>query len=314
MVLPPCLLQSSARYPRGEPMRRILAVIGAIAATIWGPGSIGAQPRMPSDQLGAIVIPVEVYDGFLIVAKGHIDSLSGLNFLIDTGQTYTSVDRAIADKLGLDVSSSRKASILNLDKKEPARFCRLAEIGMGRFEEEAVPVIVDDLRWLRSDGLHIDAVIGLDLLRKRDSLRVDFREKQIVFDATSPISGRAVPLRQNPWSVTVTIDLEGHHAEMILDTGMRGTVFYRQALENHSVRYIPQERTIGASSGGMVDFTLALMPPTHLGGQNLNREAYLLTKPGASGPSGIAGFLGIAGLRAKIVEFDFTHQELRWSN
>ena len=117
-------------------------------------------------------IPVEVYDGFGIVAKGHIDSLSGLNFLIDTGQTYTSVDRAIADKLGLDVSSSRNASILNLDKKEPARFCRLAEIGMGRFEEEAVPVIVDDLRWLRSDGLHIDAVIGLDLLRKRETLCV----------------------------------------------------------------------------------------------------------------------------------------------
>ena len=107
---------------------------------------------------------------------------------------------------------------------------------MGRFEEEAVPVIVYDLHWLRSNSLHIDAVIGLDLLRKRDSLRVDFREKQIVFDATSPISGRAVPLRQNPWSVTVIIHMEGHRAEMIFDTGMRGTVFYRQALENHCVR------------------------------------------------------------------------------
>jgi len=56
---------------------------------------------------------------------------------------------------------------------------------------------------------------------------------------------------------------------------------YREALENHSVRYIPQQHTIGASSSGMVDFTLALMPPSRLGGQNLNREAYLLTKPGA---------------------------------
>jgi predicted aspartyl protease len=295
-------------------MRRILAVIGAIAATIWGAGSIGAEPRKPSDQSGGIVIPVEVHDGFLIVAKGHIDSMSGLNFLIDTGQTYTSVDRSIADKLGLDVSSSGGASILNLDKKEPARFSSLGKIGMGGFEEESVPVIVDDLRWLRSDGLHIDAVVGLDLLRKRDSLRVDFRRKQIVFDATSPITGRAVPLHQNPWSVTVKIDLEEHHAEMILDTGMRGTVFYREVLENHSVRYIPQRHTIGASSGGMVDFTLALMPPTRLGGQDLNREAYLLTKPGASGPSGISGFLGIAALHAKIVEFDFARQELRWSN
>jgi len=264
------------------------------------------------------VIPVEVYDGFLIVAKGHIDSssgsLSGLNFLIDTGQTYTSVDRSIADKLGLAVSSSESASILNLDKKGPARFCNLARIGMGGFEEVSVPVIVDDLRWLRSDGLHVDAVIGLDLLRKRDSLRIDFRGKQIVFDGTSAIPGRAVPLHQNPWSVTVNIDLEDQHAEMILDTGMRGTVFYREALENHSVRYISQQHTIGESSGGMVDFTLALMPPTRLGGQNLNREAYLLTKPGTFGPSGIAGFLGIAGLHARIVEFDFAGQELRWSN
>jgi predicted aspartyl protease len=314
MVLAPRLSQSSARDPGGEPMRRILAVIGAIAATIWGAGPTGADARNPGDAPGGTVIPVEVHDGFLIVARGHIDSLSGLHFLIDTGQTYTSIDRSIADKLGLDVSSAGSASILDLDKNEPARFCKLGKIGMGGFEERSVPVIVDDLRWLGSDGLHIDAVVGLDLLRKRDSLRVDFRRKQIVFDATTPIPGRAVPLQQNPWSVTVNIDLEEHHAVMILDTGMRGTVFYREALENHSVRYIPQQHTIGASSGGMVDFTRAWMPPVRLGGQNLNREAYLLTKPGARGPSGIAGFLGIAELHAKIVEFDFAHQELRWSN
>jgi predicted aspartyl protease len=295
-------------------MRRILAVTGAIAATIWGAGSVSAEPQKPSEQSGAIVIPVEVHEGYLIVAKGRIDSLSGLNFLIDTGQTYTSVDRSIAEKLGLDASSSGSVSILNFDKKEPARSCSLGKIGMGGFEEESVPVIVDDLRWFVSEGLHIDAVIGLDLLRKRGSLRVDFREKQIVFDPTSPIPGRAVPLRQNPWSVTVNIDLPQHRAEMILDTGMRGTVFYREALENHSVPYILEQHSVGASSGGMVEFTLALMPPTRLGGQNLNREAYLLTKPGARGPSGIAGFLGIATLHAKIVEFDFTHQELRWSN
>ena len=295
-------------------MRRSLAVIGAIAATIWGAASIGAEPRKSSDQPGGIVIPVEVYDGFLIVAKGHIESLSGLNFLIDTGQTYSAVDRSIVDKLGLDISSSGSASILNLDKKEPVRFCTLGKIGMGAFEAESVPVIVEDLRWFRGDGLHIDAVIGLDLLRKRDRLRVDFRGKQIVFDATSSIPGRAVPLHQHPWSVTVSIDLEDHHAEMILDTGMSGTVFYREALENHSVRYVPQQHTIGASSAGMVDYTLALMPPARLGGQNLNREAHLLTRPGARGPSGIAGFLGIATLHAKIVEFDFARQELRWSN
>jgi hypothetical protein len=294
-------------------MRRSLAVIGAIAATIWGT-SIGAEPGKPGDQPGGIVIPVEVYDGFLIVAKGHIESLSGLNFLIDTGQTYSSVDRSIVDKLGLGISSSGSASILNLDKKEPARFCIFGKIGMGAFEEESVPVIVDDLRWFRGHGLHIDAVIGLDLLRKRDSLRVDFRGKQIVFDATSSIPGRAVPLHQHPWIVTVSIDLEGHRAEMILDTGMSGTVFYREALENYSVRYVPQKHTIGESSAGTVDFTLVLMPPTRLAGQNLNREAYLLARPEVRGPSGIAGFLGIATLHAKIVEFDFARQELRWSN
>jgi predicted aspartyl protease len=295
-------------------MRRILAVMGAIAATIWGAGSISAEPRKPSDPSSEIVIPVQVHAGFLIVAKGQIDSLSGLNFLIDTGQTYTSVDRSIIDKLGLDVASSGGASILNLDKKVPARFCSLGKIGMGGFAEESVPVIVDDLRWFGGDGLHIDAVIGLDLLRKRGSLRVDFRRKQIVFDATSPIPGRAVPLHQNRWSVTVNIDLAEQHAEMILDTGMRETVFYREELENHAVRFTRQQDTLGASSGGMIDFTRAWMPPARLGGQNLNREAYLLTRPGASAPSGIAGFLGIAELHAKIVEFDFARQELRWSN
>lgn len=293
-------------------MRRSLAAIGAIAASIWAATSVG-EPRKPGDQPIGIVVPVEVYDGFLIVAKGHVESLSGLNFLIDTGQTYSSVDRSIVEKLGLDISSAGSASILHLDKNEPARFCTLGKIGMGAFEEESVQVIVDDLRWFRNHGLHIDAVIGLDLLRKKDSLRVDFRAKQIVFDATPSIPGRAVPLHQHPWCVTVNIDLEDHHAEMILDTGMSGTVFYREALENHSVPYIPQQHTIGESSAGMVDYTLALMPPTRLGGQNLDREAYLLTRPEARGLSGISGFLGIATLHAKIVEFDFARQELRWS-
>jgi hypothetical protein len=295
-------------------MRRSLAAIGALAAAIWGAASTGAEPRKSSDQTGGIVIPVEVYDGFLIVAKGHIEALGNLNFLIDTGQTYSSVDRSLVDKLGLAVSSSESARILHFDKKESSRFCTLGKIGMGTFEEESVPVIVDDLRWFRVDGLHIDAVIGLDLLRTRGSLRVDFRGKQIVFDAAASIPGRAVPLHQNPWSVTVSIDLQDHPAEMILDTGMSGTVFYREALENQSVQYVPRQHTIGASSAGMIDYTLALMPPTRLGGQSLNREAHLLTRPGARGPSGIAGFLGIATLHAKIVEFDFAHQQLRWSN
>jgi hypothetical protein len=98
---------------------------------------------------------------------------------------------------------------------------------------------------------------------------------------------------------------------------MRGTVFYREALEEHAVRYLPQSQLSnlqGSSAGGFVDFAPALVPPMRLGGQNLNREAYLLTKPGASGPGGTSGFLGLGTLRAKIVELDFTRQEIRWSN
>jgi hypothetical protein len=303
--------------PKGkgaESMRGILAVIGSAVAIICGTASLGAEPPMPPDPAGGIVIPVEVYGGFLIVAKGHVDTLRSLNFLIDTGQTYTSIDRSVADRLGLEISSSGSASILNLDKKEPARFTTLSRIGMGAFEEESVPVMVDDLRWLRRYGPHIEAVIGLDLLRKRDSLRVDFHGKRIVFDAISSIPGRTVPLHQHSSSVTVSIDLDDRHEEMILDTGMRGTVFYREALENHSVPYISQQHAVGESSAGMIDYTLALMPPTSLGGQDLNRQAYLLTRPGVRGPSGIAGFLGVAMLHAKIVEFDFAQQELRWSN
>src|SRR6516165_6637219 len=260
-------------------------------------------------QLGTNEMPMEVYDGYLIVVDGSIGNLYGLKFLLDTGATTSAIDRRLADKLEL---SGRPTKLTNFDKTLRLEWCEVPQLSYGPEHPSNVKVVVEDLRYFRASGIRVDAVIGWDLLR-RQSFRLDFARKRIVFGVTESHESKAVPLRMGALCLTVQVDLDGRPLWMIADTGMRGTTFYEGWLEQMRQGYSVKSRTMGRSVAGAVEFRVALVPPLQLGSQDLDREVYLVHQSQSESLLGIAGYLGIAALQAKEVTFDFERSELTWT-
>ncbi|HEY1472238.1 MAG TPA: aspartyl protease family protein [Candidatus Acidoferrum sp.] len=280
-------------------------VLLVMALLLLAGTNAGAKTR---GELASNELPMEVYDGYLIVVEGSIGELCGLKFLLDTGATTSAIDLKLADTLRL---SKRPGKLINVDKTVRIEWSELPQLDYGPQHASNVKVIVQDLRYLGASGVHVDGVIGWDLLR-RQSFRLDFARKRIVFGTTEDSGGKSVPMRADGLYVAVQVELDGRPLWMIADTGMRGTTFYEGWLQEMREGYHMQARTMGWSAGGAVESRIAFVPRLRLGTQDLDRGVHLVHPSGAESLRGIAGYLGISSLGAKEVTFDFERNELRW--
>ena len=252
---------------------------------------------------------MDVYHGYLLVVDASIGPLHGLRFLLDTGATHTTIDRKLAQKLGLAL---RPDELISFDKIVRIDSARLPELSYGPEYFSDVPVVVQDMRYFLTIGLRVDGIIGWDLL-KTGSFRLDLAKKQVSFGPTSPLSGSSVPLQPEAPFLTVQVDLDGQPVSMIADTGLFGTALYEGAVENARESYNVLGRAMGQSVGGAVKSKSVLVPRLRLGNQDLDREVQLIERPSSNPLPGIAGYLGISALDAKQISFDFEHNQLRWS-
>jgi len=252
---------------------------------------------------------MDVYEGYLLVVDGNIGELHGLRLLLDTGATHTTIDRKLAQNLGL---SLRPGELISFDKSVRIDSAQLPDLSYGPEHFSDVPVVVQDMRYFLTAGLHIDGIIGWDLLRT-SSFRLDFARKQVFFGPTSAFRGSSAPLQPQALYLTVQADLDGRAVSMIADTGLFGTAFYEGTVELGRQNYSVRASSMGQSVGGAVKSRRVLVPRLRLGNQDLDREVQLVQRPSSHALPGVAGYLGISALDAKQVAFDFEHSQLRWS-
>lgn len=252
---------------------------------------------------------MDVYQGYLIIVDASIGQLHGLRFLLDTGATHTTIDRKLAQKLGLAL---RPGELISFDKSVRIDCAQLPELSYGPEYFSDVPVVVQDMHYFLTIGLRVDGIIGWDLL-KTGSFLLDFAKKQVSFGPTSSFPGSSVPLQPEALFLTVQADLNGRPVSMIADTGLFGTAFYEGSVENAREGHAPVGRSMGQSVGGAVKSRSVLVPRLRLGNQDLDREVQLVQRPSFHPLPRIAGYLGISALDAKQIAFDFEHNQLRWS-
>jgi predicted aspartyl protease len=252
---------------------------------------------------------MQLYCGYLIVVEARVGDLQGLKFLLDTGATNTAIDRKLADRLGL---AKEPGQLVSIDKIVRVEWSKLPELDYGPEHFSNIPVVVQDMGYFLTAGVHVDGIIGWDLLR-RGSFRVDFARKRVSFGPLEQFEGRTVAIRPEPLFLTIQVEMNGRPMSMIADTGMRGTAFYDGSLEEIRESYNVLARAVGTSVGGTVKSRCVRVPHLKLGTQDLDREVQLVERPSSDSLQGIAGYLGISALDAKQIAFDFEHNELRWT-
>lgn len=287
-----------------------LVLVALLLAVLPLPSAAGA--RKPADANAPTSVPFDLRDGYLILVQGRIGTLESLNFIVDTGQTRTAIDRSVAQRLHLPLEAEPDGKALSFDKAVSHPWAILPVLEIGAIQAENPRVLVEDLRYLRSSGVRVDAILGLDLLRTLHCLRIDFVAKRLVFNPTDQLAGRVLAANLLPWTMTVQIQVGAHPFEMVLDSGTRGALFYRAELDNHAIPYSSSPQMLGDSSGGMLPFAPALLPRIRAGSKDINRDVYLLASPSAAAPPGISGFLGLSTLHAKSIDLDFENQQVRY--
>lgn len=282
----------------------VVALLGTLLLSVVCGAAVGStRTRLASNEMA-----IEVYGGYLAVARGSINNAENLRFLLDTGASNSAIDRRVAERLGLH---GQPAKVINFDKTVAVEWTEAQEMTFGPERISKVRVMIEDLGYLRSTGAHVDGVIGLDQLR-RQSFLVDYARERVVFGPPATGGMRGVPMRADAKSIRVEVELDVRPVWMVADTGARGIVLYEDTVRDLLANYRVEGRTDEVSLGGPVENHIAIVPRLRLGGQDLDREVVLISAPGANRLSGVSGYLGLASLDAKQVAFSFETNQLLW--
>jgi Aspartyl protease len=282
----------------------VVALVGTLLLSVGCGATLGGTRA----QLASNEMAIEVYGGYLAVARGSVNNADNLRFLLDTGASNTAIDRRVAERIGLH---GQPARIVNFDKTVALEWTEVREITFGPERISNVRVMIEDLGYLRSTGVRVDGVIGLDQLR-RQSFLVDYARKRVVFGPAATSGMHRVPMRADGESIRVEVELDARPVWLVADTGARGIILYEDTVKDLLANYRVEGRTAGMSLGGPLENRIAIVPRLRLGGQDLDREVVLISAPGAKGLSGVSGYLGLASLNAKQIAFSFEKNQLLW--
>jgi Aspartyl protease len=271
----------------------------AIVASLASLASLQGQPLTD--------VPFELVQQHLIVAKGSIGNLQGLNLLIDTGTIPSMLDQRIARKLRLHAEPSQLVAFGQAVRMDSTA---VAGLQLGPIAPDEVSAGICDLSYLQ--GTRIDAIVGLDVLA-RTSFAIDYSTHKLSFGPAARESA-VVPM-QIVWPfLTVRLFVGKEPMELLVDTGSRDLVLFKSRMPV-SLLPIPWkgEKVIQHASGAAHLLRYEL-DQVRLGGERWARlPGFVLDASTAGYPPGIDGVLGVRALGSTRVRFDFERRELGWS-
>ncbi len=276
---------------------RILWVLGFFFASFLSAQESGASAVGPT-------MPFELRSDFLVIISGQVGDLHGLKFILDTGASYTLIDQKVADRLKL---KRRPGKITNFNRDVPVELAEIPSLRIGPFQTGAYPVLVGRLSDYSEFAENVDGIIGLDVLGRSKKLLIDYEKLTISWELSKGEAAAA----STPTYFTVPFVVQGYSMHLVIDTGFQGILLYKDRLR----KGLPDAHTEGkAIEGGMgrLQTTQVKLPGVRLFGPEKVATVFLTDGPATGQLPGIDGYLGVASLQAKRVEFDFAARVLRW--
>jgi predicted aspartyl protease len=275
-----------------------LAILGIGCAAI---GPLRAQHSVPSQTAAAV--PFELASDFLVVVEGQVGNVRGLKFIVDTGATRSVIDRKVAARFELKRHAGR---IMNFDRYIPIEWAEVPELRMGPLRAEGIPVMVVNLAEYSEFARSVDGIIGLDLLSKSEKFVIDYSEKRLYFDLAANGIHRPVP-----GCFVVPIVVQGVAMRLGVDTGLSDILLYKDRLRKRLVKIRTQGEPKTVMMGRIEGMKVTL-PGVEIGGPEEVTKVLLIDGPDERTMPRLDGYLGVASLHAKRIDFDFGKMVLRW--
>lgn len=287
---------------------KLLISCMVVAGLFLFPGEIrGQQYLATADAPKPQAIPFQLEGGFLIEVKGGIGPLEGLKFILDTGTTYSVIDRRIANRFSAE---RRPGRVFNYDGLTSVDWAEFPDVRFGPIKVRNVSMMVTQLAKYSELIGNADAIIGLDLLSTVGKLGVFYDSRMVVL---TPRDGNAQGGSQGerPEHIVVQAMVQGHPIRLLLDTGMDGIVLYEDRIQKGvpNLRFTHQGKD---AYMGRFQGKTAQLPDFRLDGRELDAEVFLMNGPREDLLPGIDGYLGTGALKARRVEIDLEGRTMSW--
>jgi len=252
-------------------------------------------------------LPVRVYWGYLVIVEGSIGNLQKLNFLVDTGAYPSVVDQKIARKLRLAEQSGR----VNLwNKSVETRLVVLPSLDLGSSRVESLPVLTQDLSFFqRAIGHRVDAIVGLDVLRK-NSFTINYRTKEMLFGPVENLTFSA-PFETETPVVTVRVGFQNLHVRLVVDSGGPDLTLFQSRIPD-SARFQVLGTEKAADAGGAVQRRKVRIPEVSLGEETIGEQIAFVVDDRKDDGDDFDGVLGVRGPQFWKIAFDFEHRAFSW--
>jgi predicted aspartyl protease len=285
-------------------MHRYMLSTGMLFALLALAFASYAHPKNLDTSTPSPMLPFELRSDFLVVVTGQVGELAGLKFIVDTGSSFTVIDQKVADKLHL---SRRPGKVTSFDRDIPVEWADVQELRAGPFRASSASVMIVRLTEYSELAENADGIIGLDLLSRGKKLTIDYERRLLSFELDENGAGERLPSR----SLVVPIVIQGFRVRLLVDTGLRDMLLYRDRLR----KGLPSVSTVGESRAAVIGRLLATqvnLPGVKIVGPEKVATVFLIDGPEQGDPIGVDGYLGPASLHAKRIEFDFAASKLRW--
>jgi hypothetical protein len=246
----------------------------------------------------------DLVSNFEVVVHGQIGELDGLRFVLDTGSSYSVIDRRVADRLGLH---RRPGSVFNYDRERAIEWADVPDVRIGPMRVAGIRMMVARLADISEFAEHADGIIGLDVLSRAEKIGIDYERRRVSFELDEGCLSRPSAVK----ALLVTVSIQGIPMRLLFDTGLRYVLLYKDRLSSA----IPHLRTEGEPKDaviGRLRATQVNLPGLQVFGPQTVTPVFLIEGPGKTDLGGMDGYLGPASLRAKRLELDFGAMTLRW--
>ncbi|HLY41528.1 MAG TPA: pepsin/retropepsin-like aspartic protease family protein [Terracidiphilus sp.] len=249
-------------------------------------------------------VPFELVSNFEIVVHGDVGELTGLKFILDTGSSFSVIDRRLADRMKLRHRSGR---VFNFDRNLEIEWAEVPEFRVGTMRVTDVRMMVTRLADVSEFAEHADGILGMDVLSRAQKVCIDYQRKNVFFTLDEGRASESSAAK----AFVVPVTIQGTSMHFLVDTGSKYLLLYKDrlqsALPNLHTEGEPRDAAIGRLRVEQVN-----LPGIQISGAQALTPVLLIEEPGKAALAGVDGYLGPAALHAKRLELDFSAQTLRW--